>query len=231
MPSVNDYLALITSEHSDQPNFVATVALTVQPYVDMQITLNGMCQLFDIDLAVGQQLDTVGQWIGRTRYIATPLDIYFSFDTVGLGFDQGIWWGPFEAATGITALPDFQYRILLKATIAANQWDGTIPGAYAAWDSLLNPFGFGILIQDYGNMSMAYALIGPEPDVITKALFTTGELSLKPAGVQLFHVLPTVYPSGEVGGITGTPYFGFDVQNANIAGFDSGAWGNFVSEE
>jgi hypothetical protein len=231
MPTTSDYLALITSEFADDPDFVATVALNVQPYVDMQVTLSGMNALFDVDDAVGQQLDTVGQWIGRTRYIATPLNIFFSFDTVGLGFDQGIWYGSFEQNTGLTALPDYQYRILLKATIAANYWDGTIPGAYAAWNTLLNPFGFGILIQDYDDMSMAIALIGQKPDAITEALFTTGELDLKPAGVSLVHVLPTVYPAGNVNGVKGTPYFGFDVQNENIAGFDTGAWGNFVDQE
>src|ERR1700722_14360409 len=209
MPSVNDYLALITSEHSDKPDFVATVTNAVQPYVDMQVKLSGMCQLFDVDFAVGQQLDVGGKWVGRTPYIATPLNIFFSFDIPALGFDEGIWFGPFESSTGLVALPDYQYRILLKATIAANQWDGTIPGAYAAWDTLLNPFGFGILVQDYDNMTMAIALIGNQPDPITQALFTTGQLDLKPAGVELIRILPTVYPAGMVNNVTGTPYFGF----------------------
>jgi hypothetical protein len=231
MPSLNDYLSLITSEHSNKPDFVATVALNVQPFVDMQQTLASINGLFDVDVAVGEQLDATGQWIGRTRYIATPLNIFFSFDTPGLGFDQGVWYGPYEQSTGLVALPDYQYRILLKATIAANTWDGTIPGAYAAWNTLLNPFGYGILIQDYDDMSMAIALIGQKPDVVTEALFTTGELDLKPAGVSLVHVLPTVYPAGSVNGVVGTPYFGFDVQNENIAGWDTGAWGQFVDEE
>lgn len=231
MAAVSDYLALIPPEHADKPNFVATVSLSVQPFVDMQNALATMNQLFDLDAAAGQQLDMVGQWIGPTRYIAEPLDIYFSFDTPGLGFDQGIWWGPFEAATGMTALPDQNYRILLNATIAANNWDGTIPGAYSAWDVLFAGTGYGILIQDYDNMEMAITLIGQQPDPVTEALFTTGALDLKPAGVTLYHALPTVYPAGEVDGVLGTPIFGFDVQNTNIAGFDTGAWMNVIDSE
>lgn len=231
MPSLDYYLALIPPEHANKPKFVETVTLAVRPYVDCQQMLVALNGKFDVDVAVGQQLDYVGQWIGRTRYIQVPLNIYFSFDVAGLGADQGVWFGPFEATTGLTALPDPAYRILLKATIAANYWDGTGPGAANAWNTLLSPFGYNILVQDYDHMNMAIALIGIQPNVIVQALFTTGELDLKPAGVMLSHVLPSIYPAGNVNGIAGTPIFGLDADNGNIGGFDHGAWGLFISTE
>lgn len=229
MTDTLNYTQLIAWEHRNQPNYNATVALTVEGDVDCQNLLARFATLFDVDTAVGQQLDFTGQWIGRTRVIQIPLNIFFSFDIAGLGFDEGYWYSPFDIATGSFSLPDLQYRILLKATIAANYWDGTIPGAVAAWDKLLLPFGFTMLMQDYGDMTMAIAIVGGPLDTITQALFTTGELDLKPAGVLLYHIIPSVNPGGNVPG--GTPYFGFDVENPSISGFDLGAWGLVISEE
>jgi hypothetical protein len=151
MASVDDYLALITSEYSDpvaQRDYIATVAAAVQPYVDMQNQLAGMNALFDLDVAVGVALDTVGQWIGLTRFIAEPLDIYFSWGVPNLGWGQGIWYSPYGPSSSVVALDDPHYRILLKARVVANQWDGTIPGAYKAWNTLFAPEGYQILIQD-----------------------------------------------------------------------------------
>ena len=151
MPTLSDYLSLITSEYSDpdlQANYIATVTLAVQPYVDMQAELLGMNRLFDLDVAVGQQLDTTGQWIGLTRYITEPLDIYFSWDIADLGWDQAPWAASYQPNVVTVALDDPHYRILLKARVVANQWDGTIPNAYTAWDTLFAPEGYHILIQD-----------------------------------------------------------------------------------
>ncbi len=226
-----DYVNRIPWEHRlSAPKYELTIRTTVRPYVDMQNILSTFATLFDLDTAVGQQLDFTGEWIGRTRFLTVPLDIFFSFDIPFLGFDEGLWYGPYEVSTGNVRLPD-NYRILLKATVAANYWDGTIPGAYNAWNTLFAGTGFNILIQDYENMQMAIALIGQQPDTITRALFTTGELDLKPAGVTLYHILPTVYPAGVVDGVVGTPLFGFDVDNENVGGFDHGAWGYVISIE
>ena len=151
MPSLDDYLNLITSEYSDpvnQAKFIATVTARVQPYVDMQAQLAEMNALFDLDVAVGQQLDTTGQWIGLTRFLSVPLNIYFSWGVNGLGWNQGIWYSPYGPSSSVVQLDDPHYRILLKARVVANQWDGTIPGAYKAWDTLFAPEGYQILIQD-----------------------------------------------------------------------------------
>ena len=215
---VTPYLNLVTSEHRSKPKFIAMLGGVLQPFADVQGLLSGMAALFDLDTAVGSRLDVVGQWIGQSRQLNVPLTgVYFSFDTAGVGFDQGTWYGPFNPISGVISLPDDAYRALLRAKIAANSWDGTINGAYAAWNILFAGTGFGILIQDEGDMHMLFALTGPLPDAVTLALLTGGYLSLKPAGV---HVDSYLTPS-----VANTPYFGFDAENANVAGFDTGAWG------
>jgi hypothetical protein len=214
---LTDYTSLITSEHADKPKFMAMVSLLAQWGVDRRNLLASIPGLFDVDNAVGQQLDWTGQWIGQSRNIKTPLTgVYFSFDTAGVGFDQGTWFGPFDPTTGLTSLPDDSYRTLLYATIAANNWDGTVPGAYTAWNTIFQPLGYQILISDNQDMSMNITLIGPTPDAVTLALFTEGYLNLRPAGV----LLNTYYTQS----IPDVPVFGFDVENTSISGFDVGAW-------
>ncbi|WP_144156567.1 DUF2612 domain-containing protein [Paraburkholderia sp. BCC1885] len=214
---LSQYTSLITSEHNEKPRFMAMVSLLGQWAVDRQNMLASIPGLFDIDDAVGQQLDWVGQWVGVSRNLSIPLTgVYFSFDTSGLGFDQGTWLGPFDPTTGLVSLPDNAYRTLLYAVIAANNWDGTVPGAYTAWNTIFEPLGYSILIEDGQDMTMTVALIGPTPDAVTLALFTGGYLNLRPAGVGI-----TFYYTQSVPDV---PIFGFDAENSSISGFDVGAW-------
>lgn len=218
---LTDYTSLVTSEYQSSPNFMAMVSLLAQWGVDRRNMLASIPGLFDIDDAVGQQLDWVGLWVGASRNLSTPLTgVYFSFDETGLGFDEGTWLGPFDPTSGLTALPDAQYRILLYATISANNWDGTIPSAYTAWNTIFEPLGYSILIQDNQDMTMDIALIGPTPDAVTLALFLGGYLNLIPAGVGIgYYFVPS---------LPGVPIFGFDAENSSISGFDVGAWAAVV---
>jgi hypothetical protein len=214
---ISDYTSLITSEHQSAPRFMAMVSLLAQWAVDRRNLLASIPELYDIDTAVGQQLDRIGEWVGVSRNLSLPLTgVYFSLDTTGLGFDQGTWLGPFDPTTGLVALPDDQFRILLYATIAANNWDGTVPSAYDAWNTIFAPLGYSVLIADNQDMTMNVVLVGPSPDAVTLALFTGGYLNLRPAGVGITnYYLPSVPDS---------PVFGLDVENSAIAGFDIGAW-------
>lgn len=217
MTTLEEYLDLVPAEHRNKPKFVAMLTALLTPFVETQELLAHLSLDFDVDTAVGSQLDVVGMWVGVSRVISTPLTgVYFSFDTAGVGLDQGTWFNEFDPVDGLTVLPDDAYRTLLRARIANNQWDGTIPGAYEVWDSAFSGTGVGILIQDYGNMHMLFALTGPVPDALTLSLFTGGYLNVKPAGVQIDDYATPSVPD--------VPYFGFDVENDAIAGFDVGAW-------
>lgn len=215
--SVDTYLDLIPSANRDKPDFLAMLTAYLQPLSDGIDLSVAMVDLFDLDTAVGSQLDDIGLWIGRSRYLTVPLTgVYFTYNT-GPGYNSGIYKGPFDPSTGLVALPDSFYRLLLKATAAANQWDGTIPGAYAAYAILLQGTVFEVLIYDYQDMTMAFALLGGVPDAITAALFTGGYLSLKPDGVRVRdYIIPVV----------DGPVFGYSspVQNPNIAGYNVGAY-------
>lgn len=214
--SISDYTALITSEHSDKPRFTATIATLAQPLVDQMNVLQSMPGKFDLDNAVGAQLDDVGLWVGVSRKIRTPLTgIYFSFDIDGLGFDQGTWKGPFDPDTGLTVLDDDTYRLVIRAKIGANHWDGTLESSAAILNSIFAA-DTHVFIEDHQDMSMTIGIAGKVPSAVFLALLAGGYIPLKPEGVRVTYTIVTT--------VDGSPLFGFDMSNQLVAGFDVGAW-------
>lgn len=213
-----DYTNLITSEHIDKPKFMAMIQVITQPYIDNILLLRNMASLFDVDTAVGNQLDIIGEWVGISRNLTVPLtNVYFSFDTPGLGFDEGTWQGPFDPGTGLVSLPDDPYRNLIKATIAENSWDGTTESAVSIWNSVFASEGITIAIEDYGDMTISLGIISSSPiDAVTKALLKSNQIRLKPEAVAIRNYVSPSVPN--------TPFFGFDIQNSTISGFDIGSW-------
>lgn len=215
--SIASWLALITAEHADKPNYMATLSFVLQPFADDIAVLNTFTSSYDVDTAVGAQLDIIGKWVNASRNITTAITgVYFSLDTTGLGFDQGQWFNPFSPTTQLAQLADTDYRRLIKFKILINQWDGSAQQVYSAWNSAFTGTGLTLILQDIPGMRMAYGLLGT-PDALTRQLFLGGYYAPRPSGVQIvYFMLPSV---------AATPFFGFDAQNANVAGFDTGAWG------
>ncbi|WFC66420.1 DUF2612 domain-containing protein [Achromobacter denitrificans] len=217
MADVEKYLDLITAFHRDKPKFSAMVGAVSKCFVDAQNLYAQMVAAYDLDAAVGVQLDAVGEWVGISRNVQTPLvGVYFSFDIAGLGFDEGVWQGPFDPDTGVTSLDDDTYRLLIRAKIAANHWDGTLEGSAAILNLIFGNTGTHVFIQDNGDMSIDIGVSGQRPTAIFLALLTGGYIPVKPEGVRVnYYIVPDV----------AGPIFGFDVDNDYISGFDTGVWG------
>ncbi|WP_287497779.1 DUF2612 domain-containing protein [Pandoraea sp. CB10b_02] len=216
MADVTDYTGKITSEHADKPKFSAMVAAVAQCFVDAQNGLAAMPAAFDLDGAVGKQLDSVGLWVGVSRIVATPLTgVYFSFDTAGLGFDQGVWKGPFDPDAGVTSLDDDTYRLLIRARIGANHWDGTLAGTKAIFEQIFNG-DTHVYLQDNQDMSITVGISGKVPSTLFLSLLSGGYIPIKPQAVRVSYYLVT--------SADGAPLFGFDMGNDYVAGFDAGAW-------
>lgn len=217
MSDMDYYLSLITAFHRGKPKFSEMVRRIVEPVVDQQNFLAHLPLDFDLDEAIGVQLDQVGEWVGRSRFIKVPIaGAWFSFDTDRRGFDQGVWYQPeYDTPAGITRLDDETYRTLLRAKIAANNWDGTLPSAKAALEILFPNGDTSIIVLDNQDMSITFGVVGVIPSALFIALLSDGYLPLKPEGVQANYLITTV----------DGPLFGFDVQNEFISGFDTGAWG------
>ena len=196
---------------------MAMIQQDVQAYVDNINLLRNFSNLFDIDQAVGQQLDMIGVWVGISRNIAVPLTgVYFAFNTALVGFNQGAWLGIGNATSGLTMLGDLDYLLLLKAKIAANHWDGTIPGAYKIWGIVFANQPFTLMIQDGQDMTMAIIVVGTINTAVTLSLIINGYITLRPAGVLITGYYQNTVPN--------FPVFGFGPESATLAGFNDGAW-------
>jgi hypothetical protein len=220
MADLNDYTTLITSAHRDKPRFMATIGALAQPLVDQMNLLGKLPGKFDLDVAVGEQLDMIGTWVGVTRRIRTPLTgIYFSFDIAGLGFDQGIWKGLFDPDRGLTVLDDDTYRLVIRAKTGANHWNGTLEQSAAILNRIFDA-DTRVFIEDHQDMSMTIGISGKVPPAVFLALLAGGYIPLKPEGV---HVNETIVTT-----VDNTSLFGFDMSNPFVAGFDAGGWGRAV---
>lgn len=215
-PTADKYLDLITSYHRGKPKFTAMIKALVEPIVAQQAFLQHLPLDFDLDQAIGVQLDQVGEWVGRTRFVKVPIaNAWFSWDANFKGWDQGVWYQPqYDTPAGITRLDDDTYRTLLRAKIAANNWDGTLPSAKAALEILFPDGETTILVVDNQDMTITFGVSGLIPSALFIALLSQGYLPLKPEGVRADYLITTV----------AGPLFGFDVQNEFIAGWDTG-WG------
>lgn len=213
--TIAEYLSLITSEYRSKPKFEGVVTANVSIQSRVQDLLATMIPLFDLDTAVDDQLDIIGQWVGVSRDVKIPsAGVYFSWDGSDptLGWDFGSW-APATAPSTITVLPNDAYRTLIRAKIAANHWDGTTDGAYAIWDSLFSQFT--ILIIDNQDMSYDLGIVGGIVDSLTLALLTGGYIPLKPEGVRIREYFVSVD--------TG-PVFSWDVESTLLKGWDEGSW-------
>jgi len=223
---MSKYTELITNYHATRPRFVNHIDLSTRPLIDTSAAVEGLIEAFDIDQAPGAQLDILGLWIGGSRQVSEPISgVYFCWDTDGLGYEQGVWQGPFDPDAGYTTLSDETYRIILKAKIAINSWSGqndTLPAILDAATA-----GSGLRMQIVDNQDMTIAVwVFPESDIADVSLeliaaIKQGYLTVKAAGVWAGDILTPSILTPSVG----PTFFGFDMDNDYIVGFDSGAWG------
>jgi len=229
--TLGQYLGLVTWFHAARPRYMNMLAALLQPLVDAQALLASLVADFDLDTAIGVQLDTLGLWIGRNRWLKVPITgVYFSFDnsddgTVGssprTGFDQGVWLGAYDPTTKLIAMDDETFRKLLKLQAIANHWDGTIPSIQAAFNAVYP----GVIVQDRGDvagglMSMDVLIPGVQMNSVELAALEQ-DFPIKPSGVRVNIIEST---------ISTQPIFAFDIPSSSniFGGFDQAAWGTII---
>jgi hypothetical protein len=111
-------------------------------------------------------------------------------------------------------MADETYRLALRAKIAHNQWDGTIPGIYAIWNVLFDLTY--LIVHDNQDMTMDALMIGLT-DSLQSDLLLNGYLVPKPEGVRINYAVPP----GKV--------FAYGVESSAFGGYDEGYWIDFTS--
>jgi hypothetical protein len=253
--NVNDisiYLNRITSwqAKSIKARFLSTVSTNISPYCDSQSVFESFSDLFDIDFAVGDQLDKTGEWIGQSRGVPIKLpNLYFSADIAGLGADEGYAAQPFDTGYSTSYLPDLYYRKLLFAKILANRWDGTVVGLQAILRAYFNDPATLVFIDDKSG-SASPALFFSADDAATGAdlgvAYPGGasgasieSFSMQwlvafagkiPAPVDLAILAAGILPIKPMGAsvmtlvatVDGAPLFGADMDTSYVSGADIG---------
>jgi hypothetical protein len=178
------YLAKFTSQYQQSPNMISWAAANLKPFQDIASCLAGFGPAFDLDSAVGAQLDVLGTIIGQARTVA------------------------FQPTGGVSpVLNDPNYRILLRARIAQNHWDGKMDSLLRIWQAI---FPGGVLIvNDHQDMTVDLYVAAPLNSIL-KDLILNGYIIPKPQAVHYNISLAVL------------PMLGFDRGDAFVAGVDVG---------
>jgi hypothetical protein len=158
MPKNIHYLNRVVPQHK-KPKFLKWLDTNIQPFFDGETLLKAMDSLFDIENSEGVQLNVTGDIVGRNRTL--------SFD-------------PADGSSPV--LDDETYRILQKAKISMNQWDGTIPGVLELWENLFPQYE--LIIQDNQDMTMDLYVVGLVTP-LEQELLRRGYIAPKPMGVLI----------------------------------------------
>lgn len=189
MADLTTYTDLLPSAHGSQPNFGAVIAAALQPLVDIQNTIGAYPASFDVDAAVGSQLDVIGHWVGASRRVTVPIDgVYFSNDIVGVGLDEGVWYQNDDPSVAVSVLDDETFRLMIKVKIAANKWDGTLSGAHEVFESIAYA-GPIVTIHDHQDMTFTVRVGGTLPNALMMTVLRLAADWVRPAGVAILQIV------------------------------------------
>ena len=212
----NEYTDFIAGAHVDKPDFQRWVFTLTEPLRVARERLANLQHDFDVDTAVGVQLDAVGARVGVSRNIPTRLTgVYFALDDIdGVGLDFGVWKGPYDPDDGLTRLDDDTYRAVIKSKILSNSWNGQNGTLPEFLSKVLSYFGMDAKVldmQDFQTMRVAIHLTKSTTPPIVWELITRRIIAITAAGVTIQLV-------------DNTPWFGLDYDTASVKGLDEGSW-------
>lgn len=179
-----NYSNLLILQYSDKPKAKASI----EALCDFGTSFNTLYSLptaFDIDLAMGVQLDVIGRIVGLNRTVPfSTAKVFFGFKDIPntLGFGKA----PFRVLGGIdytdTQLSDSDYRFLLKAKIAKNHCKGDIISISKAINFIFNGKAFAV---DNEDMTLTFIIADIDADMRVFNYALILDLIPRPAGVGI----------------------------------------------
>lgn len=156
---LDGYRRLLTSQYKTRPRLTSWLLWLLSEGLTYRNALLEFVEAFDLDLAVGAQLDTIGRVVGVNRLL--------NFYPVG----------------GESPLMDDEtYRLVIKARIVQDFWKGTLDELYSAW-SVLFPDVI-LQIQDQQDMTYNVVIMGAFTSLM-RELIANGYIVPKPQGVRI----------------------------------------------
>lgn len=185
---IQDYINRITPQHRNKPKFIAWLTAALNMIQDAQNLLAQISDAYDIDVAVGNQLDAVGQWLGTSRNLPYQPGVsntdnpVFAWEETSDGY--GGWGVGYWLMSGLSpVLNDDYYRMILKATIIRNRWDGTANSLLSLLQLLFKNSGLIFLVQDGQNMAFTVIAYGVTDPIVNDFLLHDVMIP-RPEGVQ-----------------------------------------------
>lgn len=155
---------------------------------DMQKFFASLYLQYDLDRAVGVQLDSIGASLGMPRRL------------------------PFQPLNGVSPImPDTNYRLVLRAMVAESHFDGTMPGLYNLFQTVLGDTGLYFAVTDNQDMSMSVIVYG-QTDSLIKDELENGLIVPKPEGVSVSI------------NVTANKVFAWGIDNDVFSGWGTGYW-------
>lgn len=151
------YLNRITPQHKKH-KFLLWLDANINAINSSESFTEQIDRLFDIDAAANKELDTTGYVIGRSRLLN------------------------FQPENGSPYMDDEMYRLLQKAKIGINNWDGTIPGMEELWRNVFPEYG--VYIKDNQDMTMQVYING-YTNAFVRELAVRHYIIPKPMGVNI----------------------------------------------
>jgi hypothetical protein len=169
---MNEYQLLISADHRQRAKYIAAVGAVTDSIDDIMSEYSGIGTILDIDNAIGDQLDIIGNIVGLLRYqLITGL--------------------------GVVNMDDTDYRFALRAKILNNSWDGTTDGM----DTILATLSSVVQIRviDHQDMSISIFIFGGVLNPVINGLMQDQKIIPKPMGVRLRGVYTISNPLFGVG--------------------------------
>lgn len=190
MPDIQRYLNMVTSQHQNKPKLTAWLSAQLSSIDDVSSLADVFNDSFDLELAAGSQLDILG---------------------IILGIDRMVKFQPTGGASPL--LDDIMYRLILKAKILQNQWDGTVGQLYEMWSKVFTNAIF--ILQDGQNMAISVLVIGLSSQM-EKDLTTNGYILPKPQGVSVSF------------SYSDNPFFAYGLDTTDFKGYSAGYWAQML---
>lgn len=196
MADIERYLNRIEIQHRLRPKFIALATDLLERLDSAHDIMKQVPSLYNVNTAVGEQLDKIGEMIGIIRK-----DIP-------------------ELVPGITPEDiedDELFRTIILSKIAQDNWDGTNEGLNEIWETTAAR-SFEIVLKDNQNMSIDVTIMGDVDDAVA-TLLDNEYIVPKPMGVSIdtfIHVdndysLTKIYSGVALYGV-GTNYLGETTQ-------------------
>jgi hypothetical protein len=190
MADIQKYLDLVTSQHYDKPKFMAWLTAALSIMDDIASLASNINSFFDLDTAIGAQQDVIGVIVGVGRVV--------NFQ-------------PSDSSSPV--LDNDTYRLMQRAKIANNQWDGTMQQIYDLWSNLFP--SQPLVLVDNQDMSMNALMFNVDAG-IQQDLVSNGYVVPKPQGVRVNYAFPQ------------HPVFSYGLDTDLFKGYGEGYWTPFV---